>query len=529
MAKTVRITKTVEFGSSISSSDTIALTVASPGTINTPSVTVQDIEDGDLDVIVSDDVTQITATISSGTCTGESTTINITDNTVSPTPSISVTPEASSIPSTPPPTGTPGASQTPSISTTPSISVTPSISTTPGDSATPTPSNTPSVSVTPSISKTPSVSVTPSISKTPSVSVTPSISKTPSISVTPSRTPSTSVALYYRFENCDTSELVFQQFASAPTIGDRYTDGSDFFIRDSSNGTSLPGTVVTNLTYAGTTGCPPATPPASTQPQTLKAQITNCGGSTTYFVEFTNHSTLPEGFAIESSQINLDGQCWQIIDNEYPGPIDFSTTTDNVYSSCASCLPPTPTPSVTRTPSASEVFYSFTTVFSSVSEFAACEVVSPTGTVYSTCSTITVGCRLYDSTSIFDYAADGWYHDINNGNYYYVEGNGYVAETGACSTPAPSTTPQASSTPCTAFLLQEFGSATSSAACSGASATTTRGHNGLGTHPEIGDTIYARDTCGATFDGGNLWYFVGVDTAAIFIDNSGTVVNKVNC
>jgi len=449
MAKTVRITKTVEFGSSISNSDTIALTVASPGTIDTPSVTVQDIEDGDLDVIVSDDVTQITATFSSGTCTGESTTINITDNTVSPTPSISITPSASSIPPTPSnsPEPTPSNSPEPTPSNSPEAS--PGV--TPSNSPEPTPSNSPEPTPSNSPEPTPSNSPEPTPSNSPEP--TPSNSPEPTPSNSPAASPST---------NCYEYEVTNPQ-------------GFD-----------------------------------------IDYQYTDCDGIVQGPFNLTAYSTTNAFCARENTVYSaqglvtlLDTNCAIVPDSPTPSP--------------------TRTPSVTPTPSTSTTFYSFTTVFSSNSELEACGQVSPTATVYSTCSTITTGCILLDSQNIFDYAADGWYHDINNGNYYNVEGNGYVTETGVCSAPSPTPTPSPSTAACTAVLLQEFGSATSSAACSGASATDTRGHNGSGTYPEIGDTIYARDTCAATFNGGNLWYFVGGDTSAIFINTSGTVVNKVNC
>ena len=69
-------------------------------------------------------------------------------------------------------------------------------------------------------------------------------------------TTTTQAPLYYRFENCATQELVFQTFATSPTVGGRYTDGVSFFVRDSSEPTTQPGTIVTNLSGPIGTGCP---------------------------------------------------------------------------------------------------------------------------------------------------------------------------------------------------------------------------------------------------------------------------------
>lgn len=64
------------------------------------------------------------------------------------------------------------------------------------------------------------------------------------------------VPIYYRFENCVTGELVFQTLNTAPTVNGRYTDGASFFVRDNSEPTTQPGTIVTNLTGPIGTGCP---------------------------------------------------------------------------------------------------------------------------------------------------------------------------------------------------------------------------------------------------------------------------------
>ena len=72
--------------------------------------------------------------------------------------------------------------------------------------------------------------------------------------------------IYYRFEKCDESGLlVFQTLGSQPSLNDRYTDGVDDYIYDGVS-TTLPGPVVTNLTYTGQTGCPSTPTPVPNTP-----------------------------------------------------------------------------------------------------------------------------------------------------------------------------------------------------------------------------------------------------------------------
>lgn len=104
---------------------------------------------------------------------------------------------------------------------------------------------------------------------------------------------------------------------------------------------------------------PTETPTPTPTPQTLKAEIQQCGGFTVWYVEFTDLSSLPANFAVKSNHPNLIGNCWEIINPNYTGPLDFSTTTSEFpFSSCLSCLPtatptPTPTTSPTATPTPS--------------------------------------------------------------------------------------------------------------------------------------------------------------------------------
>ena len=95
--------------------------------------------------------------------------------------------------------------------------------------------------------------------------------------------------------------------------------------------------------------------------------------------------------------------------------------------------------------------------------------------------------------------------------------------------PTPSPTPA----PVAASCTQWFGSAStysnSSTACASTDVSARRRHNGSGTEPEVGDTIYTEATCTTTFNGGNQWLYVGPSGAAIQVSSSGSVLQKVYC
>jgi hypothetical protein len=173
--------------------------------------------------------------------------------------------------------------------------------------------------------------------------------------------------VYYRFEECETGTLVFQNLVSEPAVNSLWTDGVDFYTYIGPP-TTLPGTIVTNLTGPIGTGCPTTTT-TTAAPQTLKAEIQNCDGFTVWYVEFTNQSSLPNGFVIESSHPNLVGQCWEIIDNAYTGVLDFSTTTTATYTSCESCVPATTTTTSTTTTSTTSTTTTTTTAGVSCTEY----------------------------------------------------------------------------------------------------------------------------------------------------------------
>jgi len=130
-----------------------------------------------------------------------------------------------------------------------------------GTPSTPTPTPT-AATPTPTATETATPTPTPTETATP----TPTPTETATPTTTPTETATTSPApTYYRFENCTTTALVFQTLPSEPSINDRYTDGIDNFIYDGTS-TTLPGTIVTNLSGPIGTGCFNATPTPTPTP-----------------------------------------------------------------------------------------------------------------------------------------------------------------------------------------------------------------------------------------------------------------------
>jgi len=172
----------------------------------------------------------------------------------------------------------------------------------------------------------------------------------------PTPTPTPTPVPLYGFTACDGGTTVYQNLTVAPSVtGERYVDylntPTSYYTYNGLGVTYNQTPVVTYLQLvSGQTGCPDLSTPTPTPvPQTLKAEIRQCGGGATYYVEFTNQSSLPIGFAIESSHSSLAGNCWEIINNSYTGAVDFTTTTSAINTSCSNCTPTTPTPTPTST------------------------------------------------------------------------------------------------------------------------------------------------------------------------------------
>ena len=116
------------------------------------------------------------------------------------------------------------------------------------------------------------------------------------------------------------------------------SSGDSIFIYQEPSGT--PTTTTTSTT---TTTTQP--------PQTLKALVQFCGGSSTVGVEFVNLSSLPVGFVVKGNGGALSTLCWQIIDNAYTGfTVESTETSADVYSNCDACESGTTTTTTTQAP-----------------------------------------------------------------------------------------------------------------------------------------------------------------------------------
>lgn len=136
------------------------------------------IDEGDGNIVISDDGKTATLTIAAQTnavvkLTNEITPIPVATPTKTPTP-------------TPTTSATPTPTPTPTVTPTPTSTVTP----TPTSSVTPTPTKTPTATPTPTTSVTPTPTKTPTSTPTVTPTKTPTSTPTPTTSVTPSPTPS---------------------------------------------------------------------------------------------------------------------------------------------------------------------------------------------------------------------------------------------------------------------------------------------------------------------------------------------------
>lgn len=230
----------------------------------------------------------------------------------------------------------------------------------------PTPTPTATVGPTPTATAVP-----PTPTPTPSpTGPTPTPTAT---SVGPTPTPTaTGVPLqYYRIVACEGVAECYT-YIQPDVASQRYVDYSqspvEYYTWDNTSSVSgdqgNPCTSIQKVT--GESGCPTITPtptPTST-PQTQNVEIRDCNGFQVWYVQLQNASQFPNGFALKltSPGGTLNGtRCWEIIDNNYQGSIDFTATVDEVNLDCNSCVPavtPTATPAPTPTPTpAPEIYY----------------------------------------------------------------------------------------------------------------------------------------------------------------------------
>lgn len=88
--------------------------------------------------------------------------------------------------------------------------------------------------------------------------------------------------------------------------------------------------------------------------------------------------------------------------------------------------------SVSPPPPPPPTYYLFNLKYHSSDAYTACNVIG-TNPFYSTCNSLTNGCTLLNDA--YGYASNGYYS--NGSTVYYVEGNGYINTTSACTAPPP--------------------------------------------------------------------------------------------
>jgi hypothetical protein len=281
--------------------------------------------------------------------------------TPSRTPSISVTPSISisrtpsvtpsiSISATPSITPSISISGTPSVTPSISVSVTPSV--TPSISVSVTPSVTPSISIsrTPSItpSRTPSTSIsaTPSITPSISISATPSVTPSISISATPSVTPSISVSA---------TPSVTPSISITPSISVSATPSVTPSISISATPSVTPSISISR-TPSVTPSITPSITPSTSSPLNIRAVISCCDTRKEYMV-------ISDAYE-DSIVTSTEGECFTVIKEfgEVPTITWSGNESPSQYENCEECQEsnpqytcpdPSPTPSVSITPSLS--------------------------------------------------------------------------------------------------------------------------------------------------------------------------------
>ena len=458
MAQTITVTL-LTAGDGHDSSTTYTLSAAT-GTVTLPGggaatgITKSQLESG-ITVEVSDDsVTSVTATVDGGnTCIGT----NASDSWgLTPTPTPTVTP------ATPTPTGTTTPTVTPGITPTPTVTVTP---------ITPTPTNTPTV--TPGITPTPTVTVTP-VTPTPTNTPTPT-DPTPVATPTPTGTTTPTV----------TTQITPTPITPTPTV------------------TELSPTLT-------------PTPTPTTTSECIRYELIHPSGIGSSTFTYTgcgdnlgdNSITLTENdgpvYKCSTSVPNVDNINGEItVLGPCTGPAPTPTPTPTV-------TPATPTPTSTPTPTDPT------------------PVATPTPTVTATptpTSTVAGDCREYTVSNSGGSTVGFSYTDCNTGlgtgasldpagqagaivticsttppNLSSQPALSYT-DNGLCPvvTPTPTTTttptPTTTESQYTEFNGNNEAGNFSSACDQQLEWDTTYFHNGVGTLPQIGDTVF-------TFGGG---------------------------
>jgi hypothetical protein len=267
---------------------------------------------------------------------------------------------------------------------------------------------------TPAPTQAPTATPVPTASPTPAPPTPTPVPPTPTpTGQTPTPTPAPTVPLqYYRIVACEGASECYT-YIQPDVASQRYVDYSQspvrYFTWDNvspvNGDQGNPCTSIQKVTNES--GCPTVspTPTPTPAPQTQNVAVRDCNGSQVWYVQLTNASQFPNGFALKltSPGGTLNGtRCWEIIDNDYQGSIDFTAVVNEVNLDCNGCVPavtPTPVPTAPPTPTpAPTIWYA---------RFVTCD--DPSGLIInvSSSSPISTNIVLSDGLDCYQYYSAG--------------------------------------------------------------------------------------------------------------------------
>ena len=223
-----------------------------------------------------------------------------------------------------------------------------------GGGPTPTPTPTATIVPTPTPGATSTPTPTPtatSVGPTPTPTTTPlGPSPTPTPTQTPTPTPNyqPQTLKYVTFGGgtgaciSNNTEVVYPDSSTFAVATYIYSDSSGINpapIRTWSDGSVWRNSDATGLLGPNNSCTIPPTPTPTTATQNV--EIRECGGFQVWYVTLPS-SGFPNGFAFKltSPGGTLNGtKCWEIINNNHTGTIDFSVTINDFFIDCGSCTP----------------------------------------------------------------------------------------------------------------------------------------------------------------------------------------------
>ena len=336
----------------------------------------------------------------------------------------------------PPPTATP----TPTPTITPTSTPTPTSTLTPTPTPTLTPTPTPPPTATPTLTPTP----TPTQTVTPppqTPTPTPTLTPTPTPTLTPTPTPTPTPPLYTALITCGGNPASpTAWYLGSLTYGQNLFDTSGPTCYLAVGTTYTPGSpVVTGIVDGCTCPTPTPTPTPTPAPTTQNIQIRECGTSSPTYGVTISTTGLTVGLAVKMNGGSgvLDGKCWEVINANFGGTIDYTATYVQAYLDCNTCNntlatpTPTPTPTPTLTPTPTPPLYT------ALIECGG-NPASPTAWYL---GSLTSGQNLYNSGTNTCYLAVG--------TTYTPGGNIVTGIVDGCACPTPTPTPTPTATPTT--------------------------------------------------------------------------------